>query len=268
MFFVLQYDHRYTGKEGMVLLGPERHQLILSMLQGKSVLHIQEIIDITGASESTIRRDLSELEEKKLLKRVHGGCTYFHNKIEEPTVTEKSAVYDAEKRAIGLYAASLVKSGDCIFIDAGTTTLHMVPFLEGKDIIAVTNGLNTATELLGCQIRTILLGGDLKAPTLSLVGRGAVTSIQQYRFDKCFLGMNGVDERMGFTTPDPSEAYIKQLALALSDEKYVLSDSSKLSQVTFAKVADLHDCTIITDSGAEEVKQTYGKKTTMITVIA
>ncbi|WCK56730.1 DeoR/GlpR family DNA-binding transcription regulator [Aneurinibacillus sp. Ricciae_BoGa-3] len=250
------------------MLGPERHQLILSMLQDKSVLHIQEIIDTTGASESTIRRDLSELEEKKLLKRVHGGCTHFHNKIEEPTVTEKTAVYDAEKRAIGRHAASLVKTKDCIFIDAGTTTLHMIPFLAGKDIIAVTNGLNTATELLSVQVRTILLGGDLKAPTLSLVGRGAVISIQQYRFDKCFLGMNGVHEHMGFTTPDPGEAYIKQLAVSLSDEKYVLCDSSKLSQVTFAKVADLQDCTIITDNGADEVKQAYSKKTKMITVIA
>ncbi|WP_027417249.1 DeoR/GlpR family DNA-binding transcription regulator [Aneurinibacillus terranovensis] len=248
------------------MLTPERHLLILSLVQDKTVVRIQELVDATGASESTIRRDLSELEEKKLLKRVHGGATYLHRKIEEPTIGEKTTKNDREKTAIGRYAASLVKDKDCIFIDAGTTTLHMVPFLSAAHIIAVTNGLNIATELLAHNIKTILLGGDLKPSTLSMIGPGAITAVQQYRFDKCFLGINGIDTRFGLTTPDPGEAYIKQLALAHSDKSYILSDTSKFSQVTFAKVADISEHTIITNDDLDDLLQEY-KHMTNIKVV-
>jgi DeoR family fructose operon transcriptional repressor len=251
------------------MLTPERHQLILSLLKEKDVVRIHELVEATGASESTIRRDLTELEEQRLLKRVHGGASSLLNKIEEPTVLEKAVKHEREKIAIARYAAGLVKEGDSIFIDAGTTTYQMVPYLPSEKIVVVTNGVDIALQLIKRQIKTILLGGELKAATLSLVGREAVKSISQFRFDKCFLGMNGIDKQHGLTTPDPDEAYVKQLALHFSDERFVLCDSNKFSRVTFAKVGDLRDVTVITDDGlCEEEQQAYGRLTNLKVVKA
>jgi DeoR family fructose operon transcriptional repressor len=251
------------------MLTPERHQLILALLKEKDVLRIHELVEATGASESTIRRDLSELEEQRLLKRVHGGASALHNKIEEPTVLEKAVKREREKMAIAKYAASLINEHDSVFIDAGTTTYQMLPYLPHENIVVVTNGVDIALQLTKRNIKTILLGGELKAATLSLVGREAVRSISQYRFDKCFLGMNGIDKHHGLTTPDPDEAYIKQLALQFSDECFVLGDSDKFSRVTFAKVGDLRGVTLITDDGlCEDEQLEYGRLTTLKVVKA
>jgi DeoR family fructose operon transcriptional repressor len=251
------------------MLTPERHQLILTLLKEKDVVRIHELVEATGASESTIRRDLSELEEQRLLKRVHGGASALQNKIEEPSIPEKAVKHEKEKMAIAKVAASLVKERDSIFIDAGTTTYQMLPYLPTNHIIVVTNGVDIALQLIKRNIKTILLGGELKAATLSLVGREAIKSISQYRFDKCFLGMNGIDKDHGLTTPDPDEAYIKQLALQFSDERFVLCDSNKFSRVTFAKVGDLQGITVITDDGlCEEEQQAYGRLTKLKVVKA
>ncbi|WP_134701443.1 DeoR/GlpR family DNA-binding transcription regulator [Ammoniphilus sp. YIM 78166] len=243
------------------MLTPERHQMIIHLLKTKDVVRLQELVDLTGASESTIRRDLSELEEKKILKRVHGGASILHRKLEEPSIQEKVIRHEQEKVAIARFAAGLVQEGDTIYLDAGTTTYQMVPYLH-ESIAVVTNSIQIGVELLKRNIRTFLLGGELKPGTLALVGPEAIRGIGQYRFDKCFLGMNSVHDKYGLTTPDPDEAYIKQLALHYSDEKFVVCDSNKFSQVSFAKVADLDQVTIITNDGLDEDERTkYGKLT-------
>lgn len=244
------------------MLTPERHQCILAMLKEKDTVRINDLVEVTGASESTIRRDLSELEEQRLLKRVHGGASSLQNKIEEPTILEKAVKYEQEKVAIARYAASLVKERDSIYIDAGTTTSRIVPFLPFENIVVVTNSPDIGIQLIKRNIKTILLGGELKAATWSLVGREAIKCISQYRFDKCFLGTNGIDITHGLTTPDPDEAYVKQLALKFSDERYIVCDSHKFNRVTFAKVGDLRGVTVITDDGLSvEDQQSYGKLT-------
>ncbi|QRG70081.1 DeoR/GlpR family DNA-binding transcription regulator [Brevibacillus choshinensis] len=251
------------------MLTPERHQLILSLLKERDTVRINELVEMTGASESTIRRDLSELEEQSLLKRVHGGASSLQNKIEEPTMLEKSVKYEREKTAIAKYAASLVSERDSIFIDAGSTTSRMVPFLPYENIVVVTNSPDIGIQLIKRNIKTFLLGGELKAATWSLVGRDAIKSIGQYRFDKCFIGTNGIDLTHGLTTPDPDEAYVKQLALQYSDRRFVLADSYKFNRVTFAKMGDFSHVTVVTDDGLGADDQVaYGKLTTIKVVRA
>lgn len=249
------------------MLTPERHQLILNLLKEKSVVRIQELVELTEASESTLRRDLSELEENHLLIRVHGGASAIHQKLEEPTVHEKAVKQEKEKITIAKYAAQLINDRDTVFIDAGTTTSQMVPYLP-QNIVVVTSSIHIVLDLLKRNIKTILLGGELKTGTLALVGPEAIKSISQFRFDKCFLGMNSVHLRHGLTTPDPDEAYIKQLALQFSDERYVLCDSDKFSRISFAKVADLNQVQIITDNGLDQqVLDQYRKLTKVEAVI-
>lgn len=249
------------------MLTPERHQMIIRLLKEKDVVRLQELVDLTGASESTIRRDLSELEEKRILQRVHGGASIIQRKLEEPTVLEKVVKHEKQKVAIAKRAASLIKDGDTVFIDAGTTTYHMIPFLTQESIVVVTNSIQIGLELLKRNIRTFLLGGELKAGTLALVGPEAIRAISQYRFDKCFLGINSIHEKYGLTTPDPDEAFIKQLALQYSEEKFVLSDANKFSRVSFAKVSELEPVTIITDDGLEAQERKKYARLTQIEVV-
>ncbi|GGC82158.1 DeoR family transcriptional regulator [Thalassobacillus devorans] len=230
------------------MLTPERHQVILSLLQDRKTVKMKELVEATNASESTIRRDLSFLEENKKLRRVHGGASIKSAASEELSLQEKKTVHLAEKQAIAKYAASLVREGDSIFLDAGSTTYEMIPFLAQKNILVVTNGLSHLETLTSSAIETYVIGGRIKRKTRAVIGAHAVQSLKHYRFDKSFLGINGVHPKEGFTTPDPEEAVVKNTALQLSGETFILADASKLNEVTFAKVAEVQDAVIISDA--------------------
>lgn len=234
------------------MLTTERHQFILSILKEQGTVKLQELVDQLQASESTIRRDLVQLEEMKLLKRVHGGASLLQRKGLEPTTMEKQYKARAEKQLIAKLAASFIEKNDCIYLDAGTTTSEMIPYLKDKNITVLTNGLMHIPKLIELEIKTVLVGGTIKFSTNAVIGSSAVQFLNEYRFDKCFLGMNGIHQDLGFTTPDPEEALLKKMALRLSNETYVLADSSKLNEATFAKVADVSDAIILTDSNDEE----------------
>lgn len=244
----------------MMMLEPERHQLILDALKTKSSVKLQELVELTNSSESTIRRDLIQLEQGKFLKRVHGGAARLQGKLQEPSMTEKSSKNLQSKRQIAQYAAGLVNEGDCIYLDAGSTIVEMIPFLP-DNIVVVTNGLSHASELLEKNIKTFLIGGFAKPTTKALIGRGALDSLEHYRFDKCFMGVNGIHSQFGYTTPDPEEAMVKQLAISLSSEAYVVADESKFSEVAFSKITDLHLATIITNELDPDTKEQYHSKT-------
>jgi DeoR family fructose operon transcriptional repressor len=243
------------------LLTPERHQIILQLLKEHNTVKIQEIMELTNSSESTIRRDLSLLEEQKFLKRIHGGAQRLQGKLQEPSMIEKSSKNLQEKRLIAKYAAELVEEGDCIYLDAGSTTFEMIEFLTAKDIVVVTNGLMHVAPLLNKGIATYLIGGFVKPN--AFIGRGSLTSLDLYRFDKCFLGVNGIHPQFGFTTPDQEEAMVKQKAISLSRESYVLADSTKFSEISFAKIVDIHCAAIITNELDDDSAQIYKDRTSI-----
>lgn len=250
-------------KEGvMVILTPERHQLILETLKDKQVVKIQELIELTNTSESTIRRDLVQLEEDNYLKRVHGGASLLQGKRTEPSISEKSTKNLHEKQLIGQFAARQIEEGDSIFLDAGTTTMQMIPFLEQKDITVVTNGITLVEPLLEKGIPTYLLGGLIKGKTRALIGRGALDNLNGYRFDKCFIGVNSVHHMHGFSTPDPEEALVKQTAIKLSREVFALADQTKFGEISFAKITDIEQATIITTGDEDDdIFKPYYKRT-------
>ncbi|MBS4216022.1 DeoR/GlpR family DNA-binding transcription regulator [Neobacillus rhizophilus] len=249
------------------MLTPERHRLILQLLKEKGIVKIQEIMELTCSSESTIRRDLSQLEEQKFLKRIHGGASRLQGKLQEPSMIEKSSKNLHEKQLIAKYAAGLVEEGDCIYLDAGSTIFEMIDSLP-NDIVVVTNGFMHLPGLLNKGISTFLIGGLAKQKTNALIGRGALESLEFYRFDKCFMGVNGIHPQFGFTTPDQEEAMVKQKALFLSREAFVLADSTKFSEISFAKIADIHEASIITNDLEDEIGHQYLNRTTIKVVTA
>lgn len=248
---------------GVILLTPERHRTILQLLKERNVIKINEIVELTNTSESTIRRDLIQLEDGKFLKRVHGGAARLQGKLQEPSMSEKSSKNLHAKRQIAQYAGNLVEEGDCIYLDAGSTVLEIIDFLNMKDIVVVTNGLMHLKLLLEKGINTYMVGGFAKRKTNAIIGRGALLSLDQYRFDKCFMGVNGIHVQYGYTTPDPEEAMVKQKAFSLAREVLVLADDSKFSEIAFSKIADIHEATIITNQLDADTEQQYSSKTSI-----
>ncbi|MFC7394651.1 DeoR/GlpR family DNA-binding transcription regulator [Scopulibacillus cellulosilyticus] len=248
------------------MLTPERQQLILKFIKENKIATIHQLVKETDSSESTIRRDLIQLEKENKLVRFHGGAQMIKSKSEETSISERLTANFSEKKAIAGKAAEYVEKGDCIFLDAGTTTFHMIEFLR-KDTIVVTNGLSLVNECLDRGIETYVVGGRVKSKTKAFIGKGALEGISAYRFDKSFIGINGIHLNFGYTTPDPEEAMIKKAAMDLSNKAYVLADRTKFNQVSFSFVHDLNKASIITDSlgDHEEINQ-YNQITTVETV--
>ncbi|MDA7026289.1 DeoR/GlpR family DNA-binding transcription regulator [Bacillus sp. CLL-7-23] len=244
------------------MLTPERHQLIIDKIEQHDVVKIQYLMNLTNASESTIRRDLSTLEARGYLKRVHGGASKISDIRKEPDMLEKSSKNLHEKKKIAQEAAALLEEGDCIYLDAGTTTLQMIDFIDQeKDIIVVTNGIMHIEPLMTKGIKFYLLGGYVKQKTGAILGGSALTSISQYRFDKSFLGVNGIHKEAGYTTPDPDEALLKTKAIQQAKQAFILADASKFGEISFSAFASLDDAAIITAGSGKHSFDNYQEKT-------
>jgi DeoR family fructose operon transcriptional repressor len=230
-----------------MLYEEERQAKIMEMIQDQSRVDVQELITAFKVSESTIRRDLKELEAKQLLKRTHGGAVSLQTVNYEPTFSEKEIQNQSEKKSMALKAASFIKDGDTILLDSGTTVHYLVQELRSfQRLTIVTNALSYASELQQHSgIEVIFLGGNLRFGTLSLVGSFAEMCLDRIRVDKAFIATNGIHLKEGLTTPNISEADIKRKMIESSKEVILLADSSKFGKVSFAKFAKITDLDII-----------------------
>ncbi|MEW9676799.1 DeoR/GlpR family DNA-binding transcription regulator [Lentibacillus sp. L22] len=245
------------------MLTEERHAFILQVLKRDGIVKSQDLMNQLECSESTIRRDLGQLEDAGELKRIHGGAKRIYQLDEELSTSEKSFKNIQGKSAIGKKAASLIQGNDVIFIDAGTTTLAMIPHLKGKSITVVTNGIQHASLLADQQIETFLIGGKIKHSTKAIIGSVSLNELKNYRFNQVFLGMNGIDPEFGCTTPDPEEAALKQRAHKQAAVTYLLADQSKWNKVSFAKVCEMEEVSIVTDKIPDNL-QYYKEKATIL----
>lgn len=248
------------------MLTEERYNFITEKLNDYGVIKSQELMIEMDCSESTIRRDLATLEEQGKLIRVHGGAKRVYTVEQEQTLSEKAIKNIQKKKKIAELAASFVEDEDTIFLDAGSTTFFMVPFLKEKNIRIVTNAVQHALLLADQNNDVLLIGGKLKNTTQAIVGATSIEQLARYRFTKSFLGMNGIDRDYGFTTPDPEEASVKQQAVMNSSKAYVLADETKFNKVTFVKVCNIDDALIITDHLTDKNRQNYFNKTTILEV--
>lgn len=248
------------------MLTEEREEYILNELRMSRTVKLHQLMQKLDVSESTIRRDLSQLEERGLLTRIHGGAKLNYHIDKEPTFDEKNTINNSAKLSIGQKASQMVNKGDVIYIDAGTTTAKIIPYLENKPSTVVTNGLLQAYELSQNGYQTILLGGKIKNTTQSIVGISAQTQLSQYVFDKAFIGINGIHSDFGLTTADEEEAAIKSLVINRAGRTYIMTDSSKFNKVSFCKVCNLDEVTIITNKLEEYVSDDLIESTTILEV--
>ena len=245
------------------MLKSKRKQLILEKVMKDKFVSLEYLVKALETSESTVRRDLDELESERKLRRVHGGAESLHFLQEEESNQEKSIKNIQEKTRIAQKAASLIQEYDVIFIDAGTTNELLVNELHDPSVTVVTNSIHHATKLVERNIPTVIIGGVVKRSTDASIGGVALNQIGQLNFDKAFIGMNGIDDGF-FTTPDMEEGAVKRAILENAKRTYVLADASKLGQTSFAKVAPVSRARLITNQTESEVIQKIKEKTEVI----
>jgi len=233
------------------ILADDRKQRILEVLKVKHRATLEELQELTNSSVSTIRRDLNELADEKLLRRLHGGAELTQDLSSELSILEKSSKNIHEKEQIAALALAEISDGDVIFLDAGTTTGAMIPGLRASAwrLSIVTDSVTHASKLISENLAVFILGGNVKSRTDSVIGGQALAQLANYRFNAAFIGANAYDEAIGAMTPDSEEASIKAQAIRQSETAFVLLDSSKLGQTSFVKFANPDEIKILTENG-------------------
>lgn len=233
------------------MLTQQRHKIILQELQRRNTITVLELVDMLETSESTIRRDLVELDQQGKLHRVHGGATLIHKESSsvEDSIFDRQVLHQDEKTKIAMYASDLIEDNDFIYIDAGSTTEKLIDCIDSqKRVTYITNGLIQAQKLMAKGCRVQIIGGEVRTITGAVTGASAMETLHKCNFTKGFFGTNGADVQCGFTTPDMEEAMMKETALHQCHMAYVLCDDTKLNKVTPVKFADIKDAIIITTS--------------------
>ena len=229
-----------------------RRAKILSQLEEHGQINVKQLSESFSVSEVTIRNDLSYLEDKNLLIRSRGGAIKQQRVGIDFKLAVKSKKYQYEKQKIGRLAAEMIKDGDTIVLDSGTNTAEIAKNLGSfNELTVITNALNIAGILADFgNIRVIMLGGYLRANSLSLVGPMAESALHHYYVDKVFLGVDGIDSAHGISTPIIEEAFLNWTMIEMAKEIFVVTDSSKFKQRSFALIVDTDKIDyVITDSG-------------------
>ena len=240
----------------------ERRTRILKTLSEKGRATLSELAAEFGVTEVSIRNDLAGLEEKKLLLRVKGGAVNinnFHDSDDIP-VSHKQTLHSREKQLIGQFAASLVKDGESVIIDSGSTTMEVARHLDpSKKLTIITNALDIAIAMnANDNFQVIVLGGNIRHISYSTVGMIAESSLKSFYCDKLFLGVDSINARDGISTPNIEEASLNQAMIASVKEVIAVFDSSKFDRRSFAHIASLDKInTIITDNHIPDTMREY-----------
>ncbi|MBR5635485.1 MAG: DeoR/GlpR transcriptional regulator [Pseudobutyrivibrio sp.] len=245
------------------MLTEERRTRIIEIVNDKKAVSVNELVELLDTSAATIRRDINELNRARKLIKVFGGATSISSKdviTKEDAVKQKAQKNVVEKDNISRYAASLIQDNDFVYIDAGTTTLAMLEYINNHKAKYITNGVVHAKLLMDKGLEVIMIGGRLKVSTEAVVGPDCTEFIRKYHFTKAFMGTNGISVGAGFTTPDADEAMIKTAAIRHAYKSYILADHTKFDEINSVTFAELNECTIITD---KQPSKEYTSNTTV-----
>ena len=236
------------------MLANQRRDKILDLLKEDGSAKVIKLAKIFKVSEVTIRQDLERLEKEGFIKREHGGAFLKNVEVNVKTFTLLNQDNLEKKKIIGRKAAGLIKMGETILLDSGSTTTEIARNLIGRSgLTVITNALNIAM-MLGAEvgIDVIVTGGEFKPPTLSLTGQKAATFFDDIHVDKLFLATAGISLRSGLTYPSLSDIVVKKAMIDSSDVTYLVADSTKIGINSFASLGALSLIDyIITDSAID-----------------
>lgn len=224
-----------------------RKRKILSLLEARGTLSINELAEYLGISPITLRKDLQDLERQRLITRVWGGVSLAtHPVTTEPLFEDRNIENLSEKRAIAKVALTLVKPNDVIALGGGTTTYEFAKLLGGiPNVQVITNSINIAYLLLRLGVRIGMPGGFSREGSYTLFGDSAEEFFKKVFIDKCFIGVDGVDIDGGLTTLNPSEASIYASMINAANKLIVLADHTKLGQKRLIPMSPISEVDIL-----------------------
>jgi len=249
----------------------KRIEAVEAYIKQNGAVSLQQLCKEFEVSINTIRRDLDTLVQKGRVKKVYGGVVALGEQTDdaEPQARElmdfqvRNSECMTEKKRIARKAASFVNHGDTIFLDSGSTTLQMVPYLaEKKNLTVITYSVPALAELVQYpQIRTVGLPGVVLGRTASLVGHSTCQALQQFNCAKAFMGCTGLSLTRQLTNATFEEFEVKQVALQQSRIRYLLADHEKFDHAALMTYGEMHqmDC-VITDQLPAADYQSYLKE--------
>ena len=238
------------------MLEKERDNLILKLVDERSIVSVGDLLDLLGASEATIRRDINALAEKGEVKRIRGGAEAVRPRHQPHLVGMPFAMSQdvsvPQKRAIARAASELIGPGESIIINGGTTTFALVEFLENSDLDILTNSFPIAAKLFATSRNRITLpGGTIFREQNIVLSPFENDTIESFWGNKLFVGCYGLN-RFGMMEADPLIVQAQTKLLKRSEHVIVMADSSKLRRKSAMIVAGLDRInTIVTDDGAK-----------------
>ena len=237
-----------TQKAPEKALAAERLDQIRDLVRSRRVIRLQELCREVDVSMATARRDLEELEKCGELRRVHGGAVSVESRLEEPLFDDKTALAAREKQRIAAAALARIQPDETIYLDGGSTVLALAQLLRDRqNLTVVTNSLRAAIELSGAGPRLILVGGELRRLSQTVVGPLTRSVLEELHVDRAFMGTMGLSGE-GMTTTDAGEAFTKELVMRRAREVVLLTDSSKAGKILFARAGRLEQVhLVITD---------------------
>ena len=230
--------------------GYNRLEQLMDYLKGHNPVTVDQLVTITNASPATIRRDLIKLDQEGVISRSHGGVTLNRFIPSQPTTHEKMQRNLSEKHAIACAAASLVKAGDAIVLDAGTTMIELARQLTHLPLRVITSDLHIALFLSEFKkIEVTIIGGRIDDTSQSCIGDHGRKLLQGIWPDLAFVSCNGWDLEKGITSPTEEKAALKRALIDNAQRRVLLADSSKYGAWSLFNVARLDSLTdIVTDS--------------------
>jgi DeoR/GlpR family transcriptional regulator of sugar metabolism len=235
------------------VLARQRQAVILEEARRTGAVRVSDLVTKLGVSDMTVRRDLDVLANRRLVEKVYGGATTVSESTEEPGFEANSVRQLAQKQAIATVAAGLVRPGTAIGLSAGTTTWTFARALQDvPGLTVVTNSIQVADvlRLPDRPDRTVVLTGGVRTPSDALVGPVAVHSLRNLHLDLVFLGVHGMADGPGFTTPNLTESETDRALVEAGRRLVVLADHSKWGAVGISTIAELDEAdTVVSDDG-------------------
>lgn len=221
---------------------PERHARLLGMLRSEIFADIQALKDALGVSIATIRRDLSELESRGLLRRTHGGALVANQVTRDSVVAVREMANAEEKNRIADAAAKLAVDGDAVMIDGGTTSLLVARRLAANPTLTfVTNGIDVLSALIEARVSKLhFIGGEYIDINHSFGGPMAAEQVRRFNVDKAYLSVSSVDHRRAqICTAAPQAACVQQAMIDIAQMTVVVADHSKFNRTALSVIAPL-----------------------------
>jgi DeoR family transcriptional regulator of aga operon len=223
------------------MLSEERHREIVTLVERDGHVMVRDLGRRFRTSLITIRKDLEHLHHRGLLHRAHGGALRIEaTALRDPALREKERLHPKEKMRIALAAARMVRPGQVIILDSGTTSMAVSRAVRQiRNLTIITNAVNIAAELAGTDVEVILTGGTLRKNSFSLVGPLAEDSLRHVSADLLFLAVDGFDVPYGLTTPNQLEARVNRVMIESAKTTVVVCDSSKFGKRSLSLIAPI-----------------------------